>query len=67
MTGSSIRTFVLGALAGVLLQVGCGAGPVDIDYGGPIAEWRVTTGKGALHYSPLTQITPENVHALEVA
>ncbi|MEE3332194.1 MAG: pyrroloquinoline quinone-dependent dehydrogenase, partial [Myxococcota bacterium] len=25
------------------------------------------TGKGALHYSPLTQITPANAHALEVA
>ena len=67
MTSSLLRRYVPGVLAGVILQMGCGAGPVDIDYDGPVADWRVTTGKGALHYSPLTQIAPENVHALEVA
>src|SRR5690606_1229364 len=41
---------------------------VVIDYGGPIAGWDAYGGDaGGTRYSPLTQITPENVGALEVA
>ncbi len=39
-----------------------------MDRSGPIADWPEYGGdKGGLRYSPLTQITPENVKALEVA
>ncbi len=51
------------AFAGV---VGCGA--PDIDYSGPVADWPAIGGDpGGAKYSPLTQITPENVEHLEVA
>ncbi len=44
----------------------CTPEPVDLD--GPVAEWREYGGdKGGLRFSPLTQITPENVSDLEVA
>ncbi|MAI24497.1 MAG: quinoprotein glucose dehydrogenase [Spirochaeta sp.] len=44
---------------------GCGD-PVAPDFSGPVSEWREFGGdKGGLKYSPLTQITPENVSALE--
>jgi quinoprotein glucose dehydrogenase len=46
---------------------GCGS-QVEIDYGGPTAEWPFWGGdRGASHHSPLEQITPANVGALEVA
>ena len=51
----------------LLVALACGGGPVDVDYGGPVSDWRESTGRGALHFSPLTQITKDNVHALEVA
>jgi quinoprotein glucose dehydrogenase len=39
-----------------------------VDFGGPSAEWREYAGdKGGLHWSPLSQITRENVGALELA
>jgi quinoprotein glucose dehydrogenase len=57
---ASLLTLLLHALA-------CGA-PAPIDLGGPTAEWREWGGdKGGLHFSPLTQITRENVDRLEVA
>jgi quinoprotein glucose dehydrogenase len=43
----------------------CGA-PVVPDLSGPVAEWPSYGGtEGGLRFSPLTQITPENVGALE--
>jgi quinoprotein glucose dehydrogenase len=46
---------------------GCGE-EVVIDYGGPTADWPYWGGdQGASHFSPLEQITRENVGALEVA
>jgi quinoprotein glucose dehydrogenase len=44
----------------------CGT-PPQIDRSGPTAEWRVFAGDpGGLRYSPLTQITPQNVDRLEL-
>jgi len=38
-----------------------------LDFSGPTAEWPEYAGdKGGLHYSPLTQVTPENVRRLEL-
>jgi quinoprotein glucose dehydrogenase len=52
-------------LAAALL--GCGA-PAAPDVSGPIADWpEYGATKGGLRFSPLTQITPENVGDLEVA
>jgi quinoprotein glucose dehydrogenase len=48
-----------------LFVLGCSP---ELDYSGPTADWLYWGGdEGATHYSPLTQITPENVHDLEVA
>ncbi|HEB88643.1 MAG TPA: pyrroloquinoline quinone-dependent dehydrogenase [Deltaproteobacteria bacterium] len=42
--------------------------PPSIDRSGPVAEWRSYGGDaGGSRYSPLTQITKENVASLEVA
>ncbi len=42
--------------------------PAAVPEGGPVAGWPVYGGTpGGTRYSPLTQITPENVRALEVA
>jgi quinoprotein glucose dehydrogenase len=47
--------------------LGCGA-PAPPDASGPIADWPEYGGtKGGLRWSPLTQITPDNVGDLEVA
>ncbi|MCA9501997.1 MAG: pyrroloquinoline quinone-dependent dehydrogenase [Spirochaetaceae bacterium] len=59
-------------LAIVLLGwvAGCGdrGSPVEVDYGGPVADWPFWGGdRGARHHSPLTQITKQNVDRLEVA
>ncbi len=57
---------VLAAVCGLLGLPGCD-GRVPVPEGGPVAEWPAFAGgKGGPHYSPLTQITPENVHALEL-
>jgi quinoprotein glucose dehydrogenase len=50
------------------LSTGCASEPAPIDYSGPTAEW-VDYGNsvGGDRYSPLTQITPDNVTELEVA
>jgi quinoprotein glucose dehydrogenase len=51
----------------IIAALGCGA-ETPIDFAGPVAEWREYGGdKGGSRYSPLTQITPENVSKLEVA
>jgi quinoprotein glucose dehydrogenase len=50
-----------------ILALACGE-RAPIDYTGPLAEWPEFEGtKGSARYSPLTQITPENVGQLEVA
>jgi quinoprotein glucose dehydrogenase len=49
-------------------MIGCGSSPSERDDSGPVGEWRHWGGdRGAAHHSSLNQITPENVHALEVA
>jgi quinoprotein glucose dehydrogenase len=54
------------ALVCALLACGPAAGPID--YSGPTGEWNDWGGaKGGGRYSPLTQITRENVSALEPA
>jgi quinoprotein glucose dehydrogenase len=46
----------------------CGELPPALDFSGPVAGWSHYGGDpGATRYSPLTQITPENVRHLEVA
>ena len=61
---------IWGSLLVVLPMAGafaCGSESV-VDNGGPVSEWRNSAGSPAgRHYSPLTQITPENVGELEVA
>ncbi len=50
-----------------LVLVGCFE-PTPIPPGGPVADWPEYGGdRGGLRYSPLTQITPQNVASLEVA
>jgi quinoprotein glucose dehydrogenase len=45
-----------------------GGSPGPIDYAGPTADWLEYGGSaGGERYSPLTQITPENVEHLEVS
>jgi quinoprotein glucose dehydrogenase len=53
----------------VLAFVGCrGDTDPEVDYSGAIAQWPYWGGdRGASHYSPLDQITRENVSRLEVA
>jgi len=54
------------AVLSAFFSFGCGD-PPSLDYSGPVSEWREFGGdKGGLKYSPLTQITPENVSDLEV-
>src|SRR5690606_6191515 len=62
-----MRLKICGALAAAAMLAGCKpAGQVD--YSGPVAGWEHWGGTaGGLRYSPLTQITPENVERLEVA
>jgi quinoprotein glucose dehydrogenase len=56
-----------GLLVGLGLLLACDpSGPVD--YRGPLAEWRHFGGdSGGLSYSPLNQITAQNVKQLELA
>jgi quinoprotein glucose dehydrogenase len=58
---------VLAGIGALLLH--CGRGPAPaIDYSGPTAIWPEYAGsEEGLHYSPLTQITRENVGQLELA
>src|SRR5918994_589839 len=46
----------------------CGAAPQPVDFSGPVADWRHYGGdEGGQRYSPLTQITRENVARLGIA
>ena len=61
-----MRRSIRAAFPFVLAALACGRAPID--YSGPTAEWRDFAGdKGALHFSPLTQVTPSNVGSLELA
>jgi quinoprotein glucose dehydrogenase len=56
------------ALVLVSSLIGCDSGRPPIDAGGPVAGWPEYGGsKAGIRYSPLTQITKENVDRLEVA
>ena len=53
-------------LVASLLSAGCE--PAAVDYSGPLADWPAYGGDlGGLKYSPLTQITRDNVGDLEIA
>lgn len=61
------RLCLLACVTALASLFGCG-GDEPLDHSGPTAEWRHWGGtRGAAHYSPLTQITRENVASLEVA
>jgi quinoprotein glucose dehydrogenase len=54
-------------LVGAALALACSE-PAPIDYSGPTGEWREYAGdKGGMHYSPLDQVSRENVGRLELA
>jgi quinoprotein glucose dehydrogenase len=60
----ALRRYAL--LLSCTLLVGCERPPVD--YSGPVADWpEYGHDKGGLRYSPLTQITRENVLDLQIA
>jgi len=60
-----VRRFVFPLVLG--LFGGCGPDPA-VDYGGPTSGWSQAGGAlGGGHYAAATQITPDNVHRLEVA
>ncbi|MDD3798670.1 MAG: pyrroloquinoline quinone-dependent dehydrogenase [Novosphingobium sp.] len=68
------RRFGRGAAVAAVLALGAAAyafwpaPKVAIDYDGPVAGWeRWGGGDGGTRYSPLTQITPDNVAALQPA
>lgn len=50
-----------------LVVAGCWLPQGAVDFSGPIAEWPVYGGDAAQRYSPLNQITPENVTELKPA
>ena len=60
------RVAALACAVWVALATGCG--PAPLDRSGPRADWPAFGGDlGGLRYSPLTQITSDNVASLEVA
>ncbi|MGH7288894.1 MAG: PQQ-binding-like beta-propeller repeat protein, partial [Myxococcota bacterium] len=63
------RLVALALALAALLAVVCGrAAPAALDYEGPVADWAdYGRGKDGLAWSPLSQITPRNVTALEIA
>ncbi len=57
-----------GSLALLLVAFGLGCGKPALDLSGPVADWPAYgADAGGRRWSPLTQITPENVGALKVA
>jgi quinoprotein glucose dehydrogenase len=59
---------VLGLVTALALGCEPGAGPPALDYAGPVADWPdYGGGKDARAWSPLNQITAENVGALALA
>jgi quinoprotein glucose dehydrogenase len=64
----SIPVSITAFLAATLLSLPACDRAVPVDDLGPTADWPEYGGdKGGLRFSPLTQITPENVNDLEVA
>lgn len=57
----------IAALLALPLGLGCGPEIGPISYDGPVADWPRYAGDGSVHFSPLDQIDPGNVAALEVA
>src|SRR5690606_236327 len=66
-----INLIVLGAATALPAVLGIASGRragVLLDHAGPIAGWDAYGGDaGGTRYSPLTQLTPQHVHAVEVA
>ncbi len=64
-----VRVACAVGLLPILVAGTLGCSPeIEVDFEGPISEWPHWGGDpGASHHSPLSQITPENVDALEVA
>ena len=61
-------TAKLGRILWLLLLVACGNGSDLRDDSGPLGTWSHYGGdRGGMRFSPATQITPQNVGALEVA
>ncbi len=55
-------------LVGLSVLTGCGSPPGDIDYSGPTSEWlQVGGSEQRQQFTPLTQISKDNVKDLEVA
>ena len=68
LRNARVRGLAIAALAIAVLAGACGGERPVLDRAGPTADWPEYGGdKGGLHWSPLTQITRENVGALEVA
>jgi quinoprotein glucose dehydrogenase len=64
-TPGGLGRTLIGILSWVLLA---GCTPTPIVHSGPVADWPEYGGdRGGLRYSPLTQVTPDNVDDLEVA
>jgi quinoprotein glucose dehydrogenase len=61
-----LRPALLGFVSALVMACG-GEPPPVLDRTGPVADWPDYGGGSALSWSPLTQITPANVRALEVA
>jgi quinoprotein glucose dehydrogenase len=56
-----------GLVAILILTIACSKS-IYIDYSGPVADWpSYGAAAGGGHYSGARQVTPENVHALELA
>ena len=56
------------ALVALLSLASACSESITVDYSGPVADWpNYGAADGGGHYSEATQITPQNVHALEVA
>lgn len=63
-----VRGLAVAALAIAVLAGACREARPVLDHTGPTAEWPEYGGdKGGLEWSPLTQVTRENVGALQVA
>ncbi|MBP8925300.1 MAG: pyrroloquinoline quinone-dependent dehydrogenase [Pseudomonadales bacterium] len=64
-----IRIAVLTVVAvWVAIVAGCGRNTGVVDYAGPVADWPAYgSSPGGGHYSAATQITRDNVHALQQA
>ena len=58
----------LGVVAILLPWLACCSRSAPIDYGGPTGTWGSWGGSpGGMRYSPVTQVTPDNVKDLKVA